>query len=137
MTKKNQWAAALLAFLLFASGILVGALGHRYYAVSSVSAKNSDDFRHHYVEEMQTRLRLTPAQTSQLETILDDTKAKFKALRDTYHPQLMQIRNEQIDRVKSILTAEQIPTYEQLVQERERRARDQDERDEHPHHGPR
>lgn len=127
MKKRNQLTAALLALLLFASGIAVGALGHRYYVGTTVSAKNAEDFRHHYVEEMQSRLHLTPTQLSQLETILDDTKTKYKALRDTIHPQMMQIRNEQIARVKSILTPQQIPAYEQLVSERQQRVHDQEE----------
>ena len=131
MRKRNQWAAALLAFLLFASGILVGALGHRYYAGTIVSAKSAEDFRHHYIQEMQSRLHLSPAQLNELETILDDTKAKYKAVRDAYHPQMMKIRNEQIARVKSILTPQQIPAYEQLVAEREQRARDQEQRERH------
>jgi hypothetical protein len=129
MKKRNQWTAALLAFLLFASGIAVGALGHRYYAGTTVIAKSAEDFRHHYVEEMQSRLHLTPTQLSQLETILDDTKTKYKALRDSIHPQMMQIRNEQIARVKSILTPQQIPAYEQLVSERQQRVHDQEQRD--------
>jgi hypothetical protein len=129
MTKRNQWAAALLAFLLFACGILVGALGHRYYAATTVSAKNAEDFRHRYVEEMQSRLHLTPTQLNQLEAILDDTKAKYKAVRDAYHPAMLKIRNEQIARVKSILTPQQIPAYDQLVAEREQRGRDQERRD--------
>jgi|SRR5579863_5632566 len=128
MRKRNQWAAALLAFLLFASGILVGALGHRYYAGTTVSAKSAEDFRHHYIEEMQSRLHLSPTQLSELETILDETKAKYKAVRDAYHPQMMKIRSEQLARVKSILTPQQIPAYEQLVAEREERAREQEER---------
>lgn len=134
MRRRNQWAAALLALLLFGSGILAGALGHRYYAATIVSAnvRNAEDFRHRYVEEMQTRLRLTPAQLKQLETILDDTKAQYKAVRDAYHPQVMKIRAEQIARVKSILTPEQIPGYEQLVAERQQRARDQEEHDGKP-----
>jgi|SRR5579875_876833 len=127
--KRNQWAAALLALLLFGCGILVGALGHRYYAASTVSAKTAEDFRHHYVSEMESRLKLTPTQIGQLETILDDTKAKYKAIRDAYHPAMLKIKNEQIARVKSILTPQQIPVYEQLVAEREQRARQQEERD--------
>jgi hypothetical protein len=94
-----------------------------------VSAKNAEDFRHHYIEEMQSRLHLSPTQLSELETILDDTKAKYKAVRDAYHPQIMKIRNEQIARVKSILTPQQIPAYDQLVAEREQRAREQEERE--------
>lgn len=127
--KRNQWSAALLAVLLFGCGIVAGALGHRYYAATTVSAKSAEDFRHHYVSEMQSRLKLTPAQTSQLETILDDTKAQYKAVRDAFHPAMLKIKNEQIARVKSILTPQQIPIYEQLVAEREQRARQQEERD--------
>jgi len=127
--KRNQWTAALLAVLLFGCGILVGALGHRYYTATTVSAKTAEDFRHHYISEMQSRLKLTPTQVSQLETILDDTKAKYKAIRDAYHPAMLNIKNEQIARVKSILTPQQIPAYEQLVAEREQRVRQQEEGD--------
>ena len=118
--------------LLFFCGVAVGALGHRYYSVSSVSAKGSSEaFRHHYVSEMESRLNLTPAQLIQLEGILDDTKTKYKTVRDSYHPAMLKIKEEQVSRVKSILTPEQVPLYIQLVAERERRAKDQEERDRH------
>jgi len=127
--KRNQSTAALLAILLFGCGALVGALGHRYYASTTVSAKTAEDFRHHYISEMESRLKLSPTQVSQLETILDDTKAEYKTIRDAYHPAMLKIKNEQIARVKSILTPQQVPAYEQLVAEREQRARQQEERE--------
>ncbi len=126
MMKRNQWAAALFAILLFCAGVAVGALAHRYYAAPVV---NAEGFRHHYVSEMQAKLKLTPAQVSQLETILDDTKAQYKAVRDSYHPAMLKIKHEQTSRVKSILTAQQIPIYEQMVADHERRAREQEARD--------
>ena len=126
----NRWSAALLAILLFACGIVAGALGHRYYTATAVSAKSADDFRHHYISEMESRLKLTPSQINQLETILDDTKAKFRAVREASRPAMLKIKTEQIARVKAILTPQQIPVYEQLVAERERRAaREQEDRD--------
>ncbi|MBV8895960.1 MAG: hypothetical protein JO051_05595 [Acidobacteriaceae bacterium] len=127
--KRNQWAALLLAVLLFACGAGIGALADHLYEGRSVSAKNAEDFRQRYINEMQSRLKLTPDQRNQLEAILDDTKAKVKAVRDSFHPAMLKIKQEQISRVKSILTPEQIPAYEQLVVDRERRARDQEERD--------
>ncbi len=127
--KRNQWAAALLAVLLFCCGAIVGALGHRYYTATVVNAKSADGSKQHYLSEMQSKLKLTPAQVGQLETILDDTKAKYKAVRDSYHPAMLQIRKEHISRVKSILTPEQVSLYDQLVAEREQRAREQEERD--------
>jgi hypothetical protein len=127
--KRNQWSAALFAVLLFCLGAAVGALGHRYYAATVVSAKTAEDFRHHYVAEMQSHLKLSPSQVSQLETILDETKARYKAVRDTYHPAMLKIKNEQIARVKAMLTPNQVPAYEQMVAEHEQRAREQEERD--------
>ena len=127
--KRNQWAAGSFAVLLFCSGGVVGALGHRYYSATVVSAKTSDDFRHRYVAEMQSTLKLSPAQIAQLETILDQTKAKYKAVRDSYHPEMVSIRNDQIERVQSILTPAQVPAYQRLVAEREQRAKEQEERD--------
>lgn len=127
--KKNQWAALALAVLLFACGAAVGALAIHLYEGRTVIAKGPEDVRQHYVNEMQSRLKLTPAQLQQLEVILDDTKAKVKTVRDTYHPQMLKIKQEQISRVKSILAPNQIPAYEQLVAERERRAKEQEEKD--------
>ena len=42
---------------------------------------------------------------------------------------MLKIKNEHISKVKSILTPDQVPAYEKLVAERERRAKDQEERD--------
>ena len=123
--KRNQWAAAILALLLFCFGAAVGALGERYYNARVVNA----DSKQPYISEMRARLKLTPAQVTQLETILDDTKAQYKAVRDSYHPAVLKIRSEHIARVKSILTPEQIPAYEQLVAERQQRAKEREEKD--------
>ncbi|MBV8808843.1 MAG: hypothetical protein JO033_09220 [Acidobacteriaceae bacterium] len=127
--KRNQLLAAIFAVLLFCAGAAVGALGHRYYAATVVNAKTADDFRHHYISEMRSKLNLTPAQVDRLEAILDDTKAKYKAVRDSYHPQMVKIKQEHTAQVKSILTPQQIPIYEQMVADHERHAREQEERE--------
>jgi Spy/CpxP family protein refolding chaperone len=127
--KRNQWAALFLAVLLFACGAAVGALANHLYEAKAVAAKNAEDFRQRYVNEMKSRLKLTTDQVDQLDAILDDTKAKVKAVRDSYHPAMLKIKAEQISRVKSILTPQQIPAYEQLVAEHERHAKEQEEHD--------
>lgn len=127
--KRNQWIAVVVAALLFCSGAAVGVLGNRLYESQVVNARTAEDYRQHYVHEMQSKLKLTSRQVDQLEDILDDTKAKVKAVRDSYHPAMEKIKQEQISRVESILTPEQIPGYRQLVAERERRAKEQEEHD--------
>ena len=129
--RRNQWVATLFAILLFGCGAVCGALVERYFNAPGVSAKNAEDFRHHYVSEMKSRLRLTADQTNKLEVILDETKAKYKAVRDQSRPAMLQIKEEQIRRVKSILTADQVPAYDRLIAEREQRFREQEERERH------
>lgn len=128
--KRNQWAAAFLSLLLFASGAVVGALGHRYYTSTIVQAHSTAEaFRSHYLNDMKTKVGVSDAQLRQIEAILDDTKAKYKVVRDEFRPQMVAIKNEQIARVKAILTPEQVPVYERLVSEHEKRVRDQDARE--------
>lgn len=107
----------------------MGALAHRYYSATVVNAKSSEDLRQRYLSEMRSKLGLTSAQVDQLETIMDETKAKTRAVRDQYRPEMLKIRSEHNSRVKSILNPQQIPIYEQLVAEHERHAREQDEHD--------
>ena len=126
--QRNQLTAAGFAALLFAGGAAVGALGHRYYAATTVIAQ-TDVARHRSIQEMQDRLKLSPTQVTQLEAIMHDTKAQTRAVRDSYKPQMLKIKQEHIERVKAMLTPQQIPAYEKLVAEREQRAREQDEHD--------
>jgi hypothetical protein len=127
--RKNQWAAFVLALLLFGTGLAVGALGHRFYTQGVVNAKTSEDFRQQYVSEMRSRVKLSPEQMEKLQSILDETKAKAHAVKERVHPEMVKIKEEQIARVKSILTQDQIPAYENLVAEREQRARQAEARD--------
>ncbi len=127
--KRNQWAATALATLLFCLGAAVGALADRYYHEATVNANTAEDWREKYVREMRSTLSLTDRQINQLETILNDTKARFKAVRDSYHPAMVKIKKEQIDEVKSILSAQQVPEYEKLIAKREKRHREEEERD--------
>jgi DNA primase len=133
--RPNQLKAILFAVLLFVSGALVGALGDRYYTAEEVSAKTSSEtFRQRYVSEMKSKLNLSADQVRQLDAILDDTKAKYRTVRDSYRPAMVKIKEDQIRRVKSILTDRQIAAYDQLVSERERRWKEQEDRDQQPRH---
>lgn len=121
--KRSQATAVLSILLVFVAGATIGALGHRLYTVSNVTAKESDDWRLQYVSEMKKRVRLSTDQLDQLDLILDDTRLKFRAFKESQRlkPEFMKIKDEQISRVKAILTSGQIPEYEKLLVEREQR----------------
>jgi len=129
MVNRSKWSPLLLAFLLFAGGVAVGALGDRYYNQTEVRARPSaEDLRHRYLEDMKARLKLTPSQMTQLEGIVDDTRAKFRALRDAHRPEVDRIRQDNIQRVRAILTPQQAAVYDRFVAERRQHWREPDRR---------
>jgi Spy/CpxP family protein refolding chaperone len=122
MVNRSKWSAALFAFLLFAGGIAVGALGDRYYNETEVKARPSaEDVRRRYLAEMQSQLKLTPEQMTKLEAIMDDTRARFRALRESHRPEVDRIRQEHVERVKAILTPQQSAIYDRFVAQHEAR----------------
>ncbi len=126
--RNSKFIASLSALLLFSCGIVVGVAGYRYYD-HTVIAGNADDWRVQYMQEMRTRAKLTGHQLQMLNVILDQTKQDYRDMRERHKPEVLEIKQNQIARVKSILTAEQIPAYERLVAEREERQKEQDDRD--------
>jgi aromatic ring-opening dioxygenase catalytic subunit (LigB family) len=123
----NKAKAVLFAVLLFAAGSAVGALGHRYYAANVANA--AEDWRQKYIEEMQKKLKLNQHQVDQLQVILDETKQKFRAARESHHPEMVKIKDDQLTKVKALLSPDQARQYEAMVAEREQRAKEQDDHD--------
>jgi Spy/CpxP family protein refolding chaperone len=117
--------------LVFVSGALLGAFSHRLYMVSGVSAdapRNPEEFRRRYMEEMKTRLKLTPDQVTQLSAILDETRSRVRSTRESIEPEIRKIRDEQQEKVHHILSADQRPEYDQMRKERDAEIRRRDSR---------
>ena len=130
--KLNRALIAVYVIAIFASGAVMGFYGHRFYDVSSVSAnapRNPDEFRRQFMAEMKSRLKLSETQAKQLSGILDETRAKFRATRDSIEPQLQatrdaiepelrRIRENQQERVHAILNPDQQAEYDKILAER-------------------
>ena len=132
MTRKNLPIAFYL-LLVFASGSVVGALGYRTYnppTARSVSAPRPSptEWRQQYIEETKSRLSLTDDQVGKLTAILDQTEGRFREVRQHENENIRQIGEEHYQRVRTILTGDQLPKYEKLHQEREAKAKQQEKR---------
>ncbi|MCS6952817.1 MAG: hypothetical protein RMK57_00050 [Bryobacterales bacterium] len=119
----SRLRVALYLLLVFVSGVVVGALGHRFWALQQVEARprNPQEFRRRYVEEMRTRLQLTEEQLRKLNAILDVTDARFRQVRERMRPEMNAIQEEHANQVRAILTDEQRQEYEKLRAEMERK----------------
>lgn len=122
MARSNP-SIALYLLLIFASGVIVGVFGMRLYSPATAKTAAPEDWRKQYMNEMQTRLKLTPEQAMQLNAILDETKTRAHQAHEVHDSALRSIKEEQVAKVRNMLTDEQRPEYEKLRAEREQRVK--------------
>jgi hypothetical protein len=89
----------------------------------------SEDWRARYINEMHSRLKLNTLQVDKLNDILDDTRLKVRAVRDSYKPEMLQIKQNQVAEIRAILNADQAAEYGKMIEEQEAKAKEQDARD--------
>ncbi|MBL8179476.1 MAG: hypothetical protein JNK48_32655 [Bryobacterales bacterium] len=124
--KRSNPMVVLYLLLVFGSGALVGAFGHRLYSAKTVTATQGDRrtpeaLRQKYLKDYESRLKLNSDQMQKLVVILDETKARYKATHDSIDPQMKRIAAEQRERINSMLTEEQKVEYAKMLEERDRR----------------
>jgi len=123
----KRWGltAALYLLLTFASGAAVGGFGLWLYQSRSVRAdtpkSRSEEYRKRYLQEMETRLKLSGDQKQKLVTILDNTRQLFRELGEKHRPEYNAIHQNQVEQINAILEGEQKAEYEKLRQERDKR----------------
>jgi hypothetical protein len=117
---------AVYLFLVFVSGGVVGALAHRMYSppgARSAQRTSPEEWRRQYLNELETRVSLTPEQVQKVNVILDNTDANFTQIHEKHHLEIEKIKEDHRAKVRAILTAEQLPKYEQLRVERDARSK--------------
>lgn len=124
----SRGAVALYVGLVFACGMVLGAFGDRLYNASVVVAKppatrNPEEFRKKIIAEYQSRLKLNDQQVARLNSIMDDTRARVEETRQKMKPAYQKIHDEQSEKIRAILTADQQSEYDKMRKEREGRGR--------------
>jgi hypothetical protein len=140
---KSKISALLSLLLVFASGVLVGAVGYRLYTVSSVATAtlpksgpprlDPEEARRRLIADQRQRLHLDDQQVAQLNQIYDETRQAFDQLHREGSAKSRAIWDRQKAKVRAILRPDQVPLYDQWQAERDamhKRERDRD-RDHH------
>ncbi|HET6143248.1 MAG TPA: hypothetical protein VFE02_07040 [Candidatus Acidoferrales bacterium] len=126
-TNQGSRKAYLIVFVLFILGIALGSVG-TYLVTMRVQAARpvgpGAGAPSHMA--MFTRdLNLSPDQQTQVQAILNDTRAHYAELHQKLDPEYEQVRHESRERIRHILTPEQQPKFEELLRQmdEERRRR--------------
>jgi len=122
--RRTTLTTTLYLALLFLGGVAVGVFGHRLYTLNSVNAsvdpRNPKEFLRRYVAEMRSRLKLTDDQVSRLGPILDETRQRHQVLMDKHRPEFKAMQDQQVQKIRGILTDSQQAEYTDMLADREK-----------------
>src|SRR5262245_56911980 len=133
----SQKKARLVVLTVFVIGFVAGALSLNLYEHLNPSSKNHTPRGGPEVllRRMTDKVGLNSEQQDQVKKILDETGEKYKKIREEVEPQIKpfeprfnRVRQESRDRIRALLTQEQLPKYEQMVQEHDRMREQERER---------
>lgn len=130
--KSSSFKLVFALILVFASGAAVGALGYRSYEQAREKQdrrpKSPEEYRQAYLAEMKSRLKLSDGQSKRLEAIMDDTRQKFRELREKQAPDFKAIQDAQTAAINNMLSTEQQAEYAKMRRERDERRKAAKER---------
>jgi Spy/CpxP family protein refolding chaperone len=115
-TKKRSEAAVLVA-VVFLLGALLGGVGNHVWGERVWGKQTPTAAAAHgqIVGDLTRELQLTPDQQKQLGSIVDDTRAQWRALYASVGAQHEQIRQQGRDRIRAILTPDQKSKFEDFM----------------------
>jgi Spy/CpxP family protein refolding chaperone len=114
---RRAYVYFILTFLL---GIVVGGSAVLFYGWHSGRWHRRPD-RQRIVRHFTRELNLTADQTTQLDKIMEESFKKTAEQRDQVEPQFKAIREETSNRIRQILTPEQLTKFNEMVRRFEER----------------
>jgi len=124
MMSLSKFKALMLMAIVFLLGGIVGAsLGTTFVSrkLASPSEGSPSQKREKMIEKFKSRLKLSPQQTAQLQTILDETHRQFSALHETVRPQFDEIRDRMRAKIRELLDEDQKREFEIMNREFDQR----------------
>jgi len=110
-------AAVTVVILVFLLGIVIGAVGARVCDKRQAGPRALiKPTRDDVIQQMNRELDLNSDQQQQLSTIIDDTRARWRALYAPLDAQHEAIRQQSRDKIRAILTPEQRTKFEKFMQ---------------------
>jgi len=115
---KTRSEAAVLVLIVFLLGMIAGGTANHLWGerVWGKQLPPAQATREQIVDKMTRELSLTPDQAKQFGDIVDDTRSKIHADYTAADAQRDQLRAAGRDRIRAILTADQRPKFDAIMQ---------------------
>ena len=112
--KATLWLALVFVLGTALGGVLGYAFAHRSYAAAPAQL-TAEQRRAQKREQLTREVGLTAEQQKQVIAILDEAQGEYKAIHTVSDPQVDAVRQKSRDKIRTILTAEQKPKFEEFI----------------------
>jgi Spy/CpxP family protein refolding chaperone len=111
-----KFKAAALVFSVFLTGAIVGGLavhvfGDRIWASDSSTRLSKNEL----LQQLSRDLNLNPEQRAQIDSIMNGTLSDYNRILAPLSPQLEQVRQQGRQRIRAILTSDQLPKFDAFI----------------------
>ena len=112
---KTRREAALLAVVVFLLGAALGGVATHVWTIHASNQQRAPHGRDQILSQMTRALDFTPEQLKVVTGIVDDTHGQIRALYSPLDAQREQIRQKARERIRAVLTSEQLPKFEDFL----------------------
>jgi len=112
--KATLWLSLVFVLGTALGGVLGYAFAHRSYAAAPAQL-TAEQRRAQKREQLTREVGLTAEQQKQVIAILDEAQGEYKAIHAVSDPQVDAVRQKSRDKIRTILTAEQKPKFEEFI----------------------
>jgi hypothetical protein len=137
-SRTSQTKARLIVLTIFVIGFAAGALSMNLYERFSSQGPDKDGSRHgsnYVLKKMDRNLDLSDEQEKEVGAILEEAKQQYNEIKKDmqprikeYEPRLESVRLQSRDRIRAVLKPDQLPKFEEMVQENDRRREEMNEK---------
>ena len=113
----------LWLLVVFASGTTVGVATYRYFTrdmQAPESRPSRDQVRQEYLGKLRDRVGVSEDQIARIVALLDEGRAASDARRHSYDADMKAIQDDTREKIRALLSPEQLSRYETWREERKR-----------------
>lgn len=128
-----KWKAGVLVFAVFLAGAIVGGLSVRVFGdrifPAGAAATNLPMTKTEFLRQLDQKIALTPDQHNQIAAIMDDTIADYHKIYAPMSPQFEEARQHGRQRMRGVLTPEQLPRFEAYLKQLDEQRKQEEARE--------
>lgn len=114
--------ARLIVLAVFLLGAVAGGLSMNLYTrVTRTPAGPGPFGKEGLLRKLNDRLHLTPEQLDQVSTVVNETDEQYAEIRRDVNPRFNAVRQKSRDRIRALLSKEQLEEFEKMVVESDQR----------------